>query len=106
MYASIGVYCTFNGLIVAAQMLARAGVVKKVGILDYDMHYGDGTDDIITTLGLDHAVVHYSAAREFRRPDQAARFLESVPGHVDRMRDCQVILYGCRHSLPGITRPF
>jgi len=91
-YESIGVYCTFNGLVVAAQMLARAGVVKKVGILDYDMHYGDGTDDIIKKLGLDH-VVHYSAAPEFRRPHQAVTFLESVPGHVNRMRDCQVILY-------------
>lgn len=92
MYECIGVYCTFNGLVVAAQLLARAGVVKKVGILDYDMHYGDGTNDIVNKLGLDF-VVHYSAASEFRKPEHAARFVQSIPGCVGRMHECQVILY-------------
>ncbi len=51
-----GGYCTFNGLIVAAMVLKRLKLVKKVGILDMDHHYGDGTDDIIRRLGLDWIV--------------------------------------------------
>ena len=45
-------YCTFNGLIVTAQALKAEGLVKRVGILDFDMHYGNGTDDCIDRLRL------------------------------------------------------
>lgn len=92
MYDNIGVYCTFNGLIVAAQKLVKASLAQRVGILDYDMHYGDGTDDIIKTLKLDY-VVHYSAGREYRKPEQSTDFIRSVPQHVGAMQGCQVILY-------------
>src|SRR5574342_957518 len=37
-------FCTFNGLMVAALALREEGV-KRIGILDLDMHYGNGTDD-------------------------------------------------------------
>jgi len=62
MYAGIGVYCTFNGLIVTAQLLKKAGLASQVGILDYDMHYGDGTDDIIQRLGLGF-ISHYTSGK-------------------------------------------
>ena len=91
-YDGIGVYCTFNGLIVAAQKLKAANLARSVGILDYDMHYGDGTDDIIQRLQLDF-ITHYSAGREFRRAEQAAKFFQDIPKHIGRMKDCQVILY-------------
>jgi acetoin utilization deacetylase AcuC-like enzyme len=49
-WAHGGGFCTFNGLMVTAAAL-RAEGARKVGILDCDMHDGDGTDDIIDALG-------------------------------------------------------
>jgi len=36
-------FCTFNGLIVAADALHLEGRAKSVAILDLDLHYGNGT---------------------------------------------------------------
>jgi acetoin utilization deacetylase AcuC-like enzyme len=36
-------FCTFNGLVVAADALRAAGEVKRVAVLDLDLHYGNGT---------------------------------------------------------------
>jgi acetoin utilization deacetylase AcuC-like enzyme len=87
-----GGYCTFNGLIVAAQVLKTGGEVRRVGILDFDQHYGDGTDDIIGHLGL-HYIEHYSAGQHWYSPDQAKEFLSAIPAIVERMADCSLILY-------------
>lgn len=53
-YNDGGGFCTFNGLVVAAQLLKQAGKIKTVLILDCDEHYGDGTDQIIKHLELDY----------------------------------------------------
>lgn len=66
-------YCTFNGLMVAALALKKHGLVRQVGILDFDFHYGDGTENILNTLGIEW-VNHYSAGIEFRYPRQAEQF--------------------------------
>jgi acetoin utilization deacetylase AcuC-like enzyme len=49
-YADGGAFCTFNGLVVAAQVLLTRGLARRVGIVDFDFHYGNGTDDIIERL--------------------------------------------------------
>jgi acetoin utilization deacetylase AcuC-like enzyme len=36
-------FCTFNGLVVAADALRAAGRVRTVAVLDLDLHYGNGT---------------------------------------------------------------
>jgi acetoin utilization deacetylase AcuC-like enzyme len=36
-------FCTFNGLVVAAEALRAAGRVRRVAVLDLDLHYGNGT---------------------------------------------------------------
>ena len=36
-------FCTFNGLVVAAEALWAAGAVAHVAVLDLDLHYGNGT---------------------------------------------------------------
>jgi acetoin utilization deacetylase AcuC-like enzyme len=36
-------FCTFNGLVVAADALREAGRVRSVAVLDLDLHYGNGT---------------------------------------------------------------
>lgn len=85
-------FCTFNGLVVTAQVLARDGIAQRVGIVDCDQHYGDGTDDCIQRLGLTH-IRHFTAGREFRRPDQVQAFFDHLPDVMMEMQDCDVILY-------------
>jgi acetoin utilization deacetylase AcuC-like enzyme len=36
-------FCTFNGLVVAAEALRAAGRLSTVAVLDLDLHYGNGT---------------------------------------------------------------
>ena len=91
-YAYAAGFCTFNGLMVSAMALRASGEVKRVGILDFDQHYGDGTDNIIDRLRIDW-IEHYSAGEHYGLPAEARRFLSSVPGLVAGMKGCDVILY-------------
>ncbi|MBS0557739.1 MAG: histone deacetylase [Proteobacteria bacterium] len=90
-YESGGGYCTFNGLIIAAQVVHREGA-KRVGILDFDMHYGNGTTDIIKQLDLNW-IEHYSAAADWEEPEQAERFIAAIPNLMQRFADCELLLY-------------
>lgn len=36
-------FCTFNGLVVAAEALRAEGTIQTVAVLDLDLHYGNGT---------------------------------------------------------------
>jgi acetoin utilization deacetylase AcuC-like enzyme len=87
-----GGFCTFNGLMVAATALHARGLADRVGILDFDQHYGDGTEDIRCKLKLDW-IKHITAGKTYRRPSQALKFLSCIPDMVWEMRDCDVILY-------------
>ncbi len=87
-----GGFCTFNGLMVTAAVLRNEGRVRRIGIIDFDMHYGDGTDDIIERLGIDW-VTHFTAGRHYDSPPQAEEFLTSIPSIVQRMKECDLILY-------------
>lgn len=85
-------FCTFNGLVVTAQALHHEGSARTVGILDFDMHYGNGTDELIAHHGLDW-IVHYTAGRDFFRAAQAEGFLEAMPELMRRFESCDVLLY-------------
>ncbi len=39
-------FCTFNGLIVAADALLAAGEAQRIAVLDMDLHYGNGTTQL------------------------------------------------------------
>lgn len=39
-------FCWFNNIAIAVEKLRRRGAVKKVLIVDIDLHFGDGTDSI------------------------------------------------------------
>jgi acetoin utilization deacetylase AcuC-like enzyme len=91
-YASNFGFCTFNGLMITALALKADGIATRVGILDFDHHYGDGTDNIIETLGLKF-VRHFTAGEHYTSPKQAQEFLKRVPELVASMADCDVILY-------------
>lgn len=85
-------FCTFNGLMVTTMALHASGEARRIGILDFDEHYGDGTDHIIDRLHVDW-IDHFSAGRHYGAASEATRFLACIPGLVARMKDCDVILY-------------
>jgi acetoin utilization deacetylase AcuC-like enzyme len=70
----------------------RRSPQARVGILDFDMHYGDGTAQIIRHLGLDW-IVHVTAGAVYDRQEQAREFLDAIPGMLESMRGCAVVLY-------------
>ncbi len=83
-----GGFCTFNGLMVTAMSLLAA--VAKVGILDCDQHYGDGTDDIIDHLAVQDRVKHVSVGR---RTNKADPFLSGLDKLVKSFAGCDILLY-------------
>ncbi|MEW6280132.1 MAG: histone deacetylase [Candidatus Eremiobacterota bacterium] len=89
-YARGGGFCTFNGLMVTA-MLVRDRV-QRVGILDCDFHYGNGTDDIMGRLRADF-VQHYTTGHPllselgpYGRTRDPEGFLERLPDLLADMR--------------------
>lgn len=84
-------FCTFNGLVVAAQMIRELGA-KSVGILDLDMHNGDGTTEIIKQLGLDY-IHHYTSGAEFISAAGAEHWLNELPERLHEFESCDLIIY-------------
>ena len=86
-------FCTFNGLMVTAAALHDTGKIKRIGILDLDCHYGNGTDDIIRELGAKDWVRHFTGGGHFKRPEQAPEFFNVLPSVLSQMGDCDIVLY-------------
>ena len=91
-YDFAGGYCTFNGLMVTANVLFAEGLARRVGVLDFDQHWGNGTQDIIDRLHLDDQVVHYSPS-EYSRASRAEAFLAALPKILERFAGCDIVLY-------------
>lgn len=91
-YDQGGGYCTFNGLMVAALVLKRDGAVQRVGVLDFDQHYGNGTSAIIRELDLDW-IEHYSAGAHWNRAEHAGIFLGGIPALLRQFEHCDLLLY-------------
>lgn len=87
-------FCTFNGLVISALLLRKHHRVRRVGILDFDEHYGNGTDGIIRKLQLG-CIVHHTAGKFGYGVEAAETFLEGIPRILEDMRDldCDVVLY-------------
>ena len=79
--------------VVAAVTLLQAGNTKKIAILDFDQHYGDGTEDCIQKLKLSDSIRHFTAGRIYRSVDQAESFLAAIPSFLSTMKDCDLLLY-------------
>jgi acetoin utilization deacetylase AcuC-like enzyme len=92
-YAGGGGYCTFNGLMVAAHRLLEAGV-GRVGVLDCDAHYGNGTVDIMERVPGLEGIAHYTRGSE-GYVDNAEAFLGGLHGLLTtwRMEGVEVVLY-------------
>jgi acetoin utilization deacetylase AcuC-like enzyme len=91
-YRSGGGFCTFNGLMVAVRVLQQDRLARKIGILDIDMHYGDGTEDIIWRLEL--ADIHHWTFGAHHHNDRTAdAFIRDLPAVLDTFDDCELVLY-------------
>lgn len=84
-------YCTFNGLMVTACVLRAEGCVQRVGILDADHHYGNGTDNILDVLNIDW-IRHVTIGKKWNRPHHAETFLAELPTLMTRFADCDLLL--------------
>ena len=87
-----GGFCTFNGLMVAALALRAERKGLHVGILDYDYHYGDGTEDILERVGRE-GITHVTAGARWRRGSDPQAFLENIPQDLALLSDCDIVLY-------------
>jgi acetoin utilization deacetylase AcuC-like enzyme len=92
-YATAQMFCTFNGLVVAARKLLDAQRVKHVLILDLDFHYGNGTDEIIKRLGLGQRIENATFGRWYSSLTQAGRYLEHLSRVIDTFREFDLVLY-------------
>jgi len=102
-FASSEGFCTFNGLMVAALALAADGV-KNVAILDLDMHYGNGTDNIIRKRNATF-VKHFTAGKKYIEPSQAQEFFNELESRLEWMSDSDVILYQAGAD-PHVNDPY
>jgi acetoin utilization deacetylase AcuC-like enzyme len=91
-YNNGGGFCTFNGIVVAAQLALQVGA-KKVGVLDCDNHYGDGTDDIIKELGLGKKIHHWTFGKHVHTSSDALAWLALLPEIVAKFKGCDVVIY-------------
>ncbi len=91
-YAHGGGFCTFNFLVIAAIMVHREGA-ERVGIIDLDRHYGDGTDDTINRLGLSF-ITHYTfGAQRVRSGLSAERWLAGLRDDLEQFNGCNLLIY-------------
>jgi acetoin utilization deacetylase AcuC-like enzyme len=86
-------FCTFNGLVVTARKLLNEGILRRVLILDCDMHYGDGTEEIITRLHLKQSIHNATFGRWFHAPAQAHAYRERLREMVARFGEFDLVLY-------------
>ncbi len=86
-----GGFCTFNGLMLAAVSLKNDKLVDTVGIVDFDMHWGNGTVDIIERFYIDY-VSHIGLSD---RPVYAiGDWLDSLYGElIMKFSSCNLLLY-------------
>lgn len=91
-YGRVEGFCTFNGLMVTVAALRADGFEGKIGILDLDEHWGNGTDQIIRLLDFKN-IHHYSFGAENLEPGDGDRWLEVLPDIVQAFHDCSLVLY-------------
>jgi acetoin utilization deacetylase AcuC-like enzyme len=84
-------FCTFNGLMVTALKLRAEARIARIGILDCDQHFGDGTEALIERHNASGWIVHVTADQDY--PREPVPFLAALPKLVQRFEGCDVVLY-------------
>lgn len=91
-YVRGGSFCTFNFLMMAAVLAHNKGA-QKIGIVDCDMHHGDGIENIIMRLELDY-IRHYSFAHSSSwNWDSSENFIDEFAESLREFDDCDLVLY-------------
>ncbi len=91
--ARAGGFCTFNGLVVTAARLLKDHTVRRMMILDLDMHYGDGTDELLSRLELVDRVENVTFGEWFADPEEGEAYLARLEREVARFPDFDLVLY-------------
>ena len=107
-YQSCEGFCTFNGLMISAIKLKQKYNVNKIGIVDIDAHYGNGTQNIIDHLRVG-GVEHYTFG-ELAETHKAFKLFPSWLRGLNtmletRFSNCDVILYQAGAD-PHIEDPY
>ncbi len=87
-------FCYFNNVAIAVERLRTAGIVKKVSIVDIDLHYGDGTANFCSST----PDVTYHHVEGSHRQD----YLADLTGFLAGQRSCDFIAVSAgfdRHAL-------
>jgi acetoin utilization deacetylase AcuC-like enzyme len=93
-WAHGGGFCTFNGLVVAAASVLQQHPDARVGILDMDGHYGDGTEDILRrNPDLRRRIVHRTVGAAPLTKGQDIEALRWTRDALEDMKYVDVILY-------------
>lgn len=92
-YDNAGGFCTFNGLMITERMLRLHGLKGRVGIIDLDAHYGDGTSNILSKFSAFNDNYHYSFSTELSQKGNSDKWLESLlPSLNAEYRHCKILL--------------
>jgi len=91
-YDSCEGFCTFNGLMVTVLALQNERPGLRVGILDCDAHYGNGTVNIIERRNVGN-VQHYTFGGEGVRRETSSRWIRRFPDVLQRFAGCDILLY-------------
>lgn len=89
-------YCTFNGLMITTFLLySRYDSLKKIGIIDFDAHYGDGTVNILSKFpNASKFVEHLSFGEIARSEYEFDKWLDRLDSTLEnRFGDCDIWLY-------------
>jgi len=92
-YSAAGGYCTFNGLVITGAKLLAEDTVRRVLILDCDMHYGDGTEGILERIGLARSITNATFGRWFQQPSDAGAYLQRLREFVAGFDTFDLVLY-------------
>ena len=85
-------YCTFNGLMLAAKVLLALWPNPKIGILDCDEHYGNGTDEIIWYMDLERSIHHYTYGGD-KTNNGFDNFIDKLPSILETFKGVDIIFY-------------
>ncbi len=76
-------FCYFNNIAIAIQKLIKENKINKAVIIDYDLHFGDGTDN---TFSKTSKVIYYSVKGSDR-----AQFISNMESFLEKCEDIDII---------------
>lgn len=98
-------FCTFNGLMLAAVLLKQEGLANRIAIADLDMHYGNGTDDIIVKKSIDY-INHFTYGKYKILECWGKNFLPKLPDFIQKVLIDADILFYQAGADPHVDDPY